>query len=280
MGQEEFREKGWGSAAEADQAVFFWEGKKSKGLNITPQNNLSIVSPETFRKIILEVPKKHELVKRELELVEIDKIFTVIFRDVIQRHGVGNSALVKEVWRQISSNFSRPLSVNKLYNSVKSMGHSVSKDMLYSLVDWIEDTMYVFYVQIHSRSARARTSNPRKPYLIDHSLCLGAIEDSDRGWVLENIVAVELFRRGFSFSYYKKERKCDFIAEDRVREKRIAVQVSLDLGDSRELEGLVEAMDSVKADQGIIVTKAIEMELSAGNRKIKVVPCWKFLLWE
>ncbi|MCK7467885.1 MAG: DUF4143 domain-containing protein [Desulfosudis oleivorans] len=83
--------------------------------------------------------------------------------------------------------------------------------------------------------------NPKKIYLLDTGFSLLSTNFSEnRGKLLENAVAVEMFRRRAECFYYKGRRECDFIIKEGTKPKA-AIQVCWELtpkNETRELRGL------------------------------------------
>ncbi|MCK4309222.1 MAG: ATP-binding protein [Candidatus Atribacteria bacterium] len=55
--------------------------------------------------------------------------------------------------------------------------------------------------------------NPAKIYLVDTGICK-KVTSADRGRMLENIVFLELRRKGVEVYYFAERRECDFIVKD------------------------------------------------------------------
>ena len=91
-----------------------------------------------------------------------------------------------------------------------------------------------------SYSPRQRIMNPKKIYLLDTGFSLLSTDFSEnRGKLLENAVAVEMFRRRAECFYYKGRRECDFIVKEGTKPKA-AIQVCWELtpkNEQREFRG-------------------------------------------
>ena len=48
--------------------------------------------------------------------------------------------------------------------------------------------------------------------------------------------------------------------------------------EKREIEGLLEAMESFKLKKGMIITESLEAERKIKGKRIKIIPAWKWLL--
>lgn len=202
----------------------------------------------------------------------------VIFRDVLERHSLSSPDVVKGMFRYLANNFARPFSVNKYYSLLKSQNRKVSKDTMYALEGYLEDTMYYYFVPVYSASRKSQMVNPRKSYLIDNGLavCLSSSATVNIGWLYENLAFLGLRRKGFQLFYHKGTYECDFIAVDEKR--KLPVQVSLEPENEREVSGLLEAMDSVNAREGLFLTSEMEKTLERDGKRIRFVPLWKWLL--
>ncbi len=225
-------------------------------------------------------PETHNLEEIKRCTILQDYFEAVMFRDVIERYNISRPDITKDVFKLLIKNFSRTLSINQIFHTLKSMGKSVSKDYIYKLISHIEETMYFFFIPIFSSSPRIQMVNPKKIYVIDHGLitCLTSAPIKDKGWLYENIVAIELIRRGYELSYYKGKHECDFVAHDKLNHTYLPIQVTLDPARERELNGLVEAMKNLKVERGVIITEDQEKTIEMEGRVIEAIPLWKWLL--
>ncbi len=103
----------------------------------------------------------------------------------------------------------------------------------------------------------------------------------DNGRLLENLVFIELKRRGKEVYYHKGKKECDFLIREGLNIIS-AIQVTGNMGDidtrNREVFGLLDALDMYNLKEGLILTEdeeAIEMHL---EKKIIIMPIWKWLL--
>jgi predicted AAA+ superfamily ATPase len=210
-------------------------------------------------------------------------IDSVLLRDVIERYKVSNVIVLKHMVRHIMSSPSGKFSVNKFYNTLKSLSVKCTKNSLYEYLDHLRDAFLFYIVPIHSRSEKARLINPAKIYAIDTGL-LNAMtfrNSLDLGQFLENMVFMHLRRNGYDVEYVKTKDgyEADFFARHKNSGDKGLIQVCWDMTDKktfdRELRGLKSAMDELSIDSGTIVTWDDE---SALEDDVDVVPVWKWLL--
>jgi predicted AAA+ superfamily ATPase len=123
--------------------------------------------------------------------------------------------------------------------------------------------------------------NPKKIYLIDTGFSVLATDFSEnRGKLLENAVAVELFRRRRECFYFKGRQECDIVVRGGTKPEA-AVQVCWELttrNEGRELQGLSEAVRELDIREWYILTADEEGERTHDGTKIPVLPVWKWAL--
>ena len=208
-----------------------------------------------------------------------------VFRDVVERHGVGHVHALQQVVRQLLATPAQPLSVNKLFQSLKSQGFRLAKDAVYADLRHLEDAFLIGTIEVDSPSARVRMTNPKKCYLIDHGLAhaFSLKAAASRGHLLENMVYLELRRRGFDLSYVltPSGKEVDFIARKARREPEM-FQACADMADpatrQREIGALEEAFREGRATRGTIVTLREEETIRIGRRSVRLVPAWRWML--
>ncbi len=210
-------------------------------------------------------------------------IDSVILKDIIERHRVGNVLALKHLVHHIMHAPGGQFSVNKFYNTLKSMGIKCTKNSLYEYLDHLIDAYLFYRVPIHSRSEKSRRLNPAKIYVIDTGL-LNAMtfrNAANHGILLENLVFMQLRRQGHIIEYVhpKSGGETDFFVRHPSSGKASLIQVCWDMSDQqtfqRELRGLQNAMEEFSIETGTIVTWDDEGML-AGH--INIVPVWKWLL--
>ncbi|MEK6882438.1 MAG: DUF4143 domain-containing protein [Nanoarchaeota archaeon] len=102
----------------------------------------------------------------------------------------------------------------------------------------------------------------------------------NKGRILENIVFVELKRRGKEIFYFSEKNECDFIIKEDTKAKE-AIQVCYNLNDEnwkREIDGILEAMETFNFKTGLILTQEQEDEKIINGKKIIIKPVFRWLL--
>lgn len=204
----------------------------------------------------------------------------IIYKDVIVRNKISNERQLKEMMYYLASNAAHRFT----YNSVAKAVGMKSPDTIKSYIGFLEDTYLIRQLAKFDYSVGAQMRSPKKIYFIDNAFIhkIGFNATDNLGSSLENIVCVELMRRGKEFYYYADTQECDFIVRER-GSIAVAMQVTVSMREpktrERELKGLVAAMESYRLSSGTVITMEEEEDIIAGNdQHIAVRPVWKWLL--
>ena len=177
--------------------------------------------------------------------------------------------------KYIIRNHSQEFSIYKFNNFAKSNEYKSSTSVVQKYSKILEEVFFAFFVDAKYKSIKKQTAKSRKEYVIDQAFWNYYNIEQDKGRTLENLIFIELKRRGKKIFYYGDGFECDFITEDEI----IQVTYSLDeSSEKRELRGLTEGLKRTKGKRGIILTYDQEDEIRINRRKITVMPVWKWLL--
>ncbi|MFT4244386.1 MAG: ATP-binding protein [Candidatus Woesearchaeota archaeon] len=202
-----------------------------------------------------------------------------LFKDIVSRYNV-NSIKLKELSLYLSSNSSKYISYRNLAKVLELNYNSIVDYISYYLEVYLFDMLYKYDI-----SVKKQISNDRKVYSLDTGISnsVSFKFSEDRGRILENIVFIELKRRGLEVYYHKEKKECDFIIKGGLNIDQ-AIQVTTSLEDidtrKRELAGLVDACRTYNLKRGLILTQDEEYELEEEGVSIQVLPLWKWLLLE
>ena len=227
-----------------------------------------------------------ETVNCELELQRkiLQSYFDVmIFRDIVERHNIKNSLVLKHFIKQMMNTVSSEFSINKIYNDLKSNGFQTSKDKLYSYLEFCRDCFLLYVVFQNEQSYRKQQKKNKKSYVIDNGL-LSTINytfSKDKGKQLENLVYLHLIRLYEQVYFFRNGFECDFLIKENENITKI-FQVCYDLSENvarnRELKALVKISKLYPDAELIILTQDEEIEVIIKDKKIKILPTWKWCL--
>ena len=220
---------------------------------------------------------------RNLKIKVLQEYFEVmLYRDIIERYQIKNPLVLKYFIKRVVENVGKPLSINNIYNELKSQGYKIGKDSLYSYLEILETIFFSIVIKKYTKSVLKSELSQKKVYLIDNGF-LNALSFSfkeKKGILLENLLTKEFKTSNKKVFYFKGKKECDFvIVED---ENILPVQVSFSLADKktkkREVEGLIDALKYFSLNEGIIITFDEKDELEVENYKIKIIPAFEYLI--
>ena len=201
----------------------------------------------------------------------------VLYRDIMVRYGIKESLPLKKLATYLASNYARLTSANNLRDVI---GVKSSQTVI-DYFSYLSDAYLFHFVSKFSYSYRSQQLNPKKVYCIDTGLqsVLTASFSQDAGRRLENMVYLELLRRGGEIHYYtERGSECDFVVSHK-NKVDTAIQVCLEMDDEnrdREVKGLLSAMSAFDLAQGVILTENQNDTLIADGRQIDIVPVWQW----
>ena len=203
----------------------------------------------------------------------------IIFRDIIVRHGIREVKAFQEISGYLMSNISNRIS----YNRIKDVFYLGSTNTVKNFAEYLENSFLIFFVNQFSYSKGIQAASPKKVYCIDTGLRnIASFRFSeDTGRLVENMVFLELKRRGKEIYYWSGKGEVDFVIKEGLHVNEL-IQVCWNIydGDKKnsELKGLIEAMDEFNLKTGLMITEDSDLEENIDEKKIKYMPLWKWLL--
>ncbi|NME35839.1 MULTISPECIES: ATP-binding protein [Fusobacterium] len=174
---------------------------------------------------------------------------SIILKDVITRMKVGNPLLLESVVKFLFGNIGSFLSSNKIANTLTSLGRKIDYKTIEKYIKGLTDSLILYEVKRYDIRGKQLLANLSKYYVVDIGLrqLLLTNKSSDMGHILENIVYLELIRRGYEvYVGQLKDKEVDFVAIN--HEEINYYQVSLTVLDentlARELRPLQEIADN------------------------------------
>ena len=200
----------------------------------------------------------------------------MIYRDLAKRYEVKNLPALKFFLKRIISSATKQISVNNIYNELKSSGFKTGMNLLY---DYLEAAVNISLAQI-LRKYSSSLVDQRKVYVIDTGL-LNALDfkfSDDTGKALEQAVFLELKRREKEIYFFKDKSECDFIVKQGF-DITEAIQVSATLSYAkkrrRELRGLTECCNKFGLRRGLIIMLNGSEEFEHHGIAVTAMPLWR-----
>ena len=157
---------------------------------------------------------------------------SVLLKDVIQRYKIRDTALLESIAIYLMDNIGNTFSAKTISDFLKSQGRKLSTETVYNYLKALQDAFLVHKVPRFDIKGKRLLETQEKYYLSDLGLRHAIIgyRDNDISGVLENVVYLELLRRGYSVKIGKQgAAEVDFVADK--GDDRLYVQVCYVLTD-------------------------------------------------
>lgn len=173
---------------------------------------------------------------------------TILIKDVAKREEITDIALLENIIKTVASSIGSPVSVKKISDTINSSGRKISVNTVERYMRALTDS-YIFYkADRYDIKGKQYLKTLSKYYMVDTGIrnLLLAESASDLGHLLENVVYLELLRRGYRVNVGKlAEKEVDFVAD--THDGLIYYQVSASVLEEstlkRELEPLKKIPD-------------------------------------
>jgi predicted AAA+ superfamily ATPase len=162
---------------------------------------------------------------------------TVLLQDVAAHLRVGNTRVLRRVADFVFANTGSPISAKRIADTLTSAGASVARHTVESYLGGLVDAFLVYLARPGDVKGTRLLSSPPKYYAVDTGLRAALLGrgGGDEGHVLENIVYLELVRRGWAVMLGRIGRlEVDFVAQK--ADQRVYTQVALTARDPATLE--------------------------------------------
>ena len=206
----------------------------------------------------------------------LEGIFTtIVYKDIITRNNITDRMILESVLKFIFDSIGSPISTKKISDTLTSKGMITSNHTVENYITAFIDSFLIYKAERFDVKGKNLLARDYKYYVADSGLrsyLLGKKADSDMGHILENIVYLELLRRGYKVYVGKVgELEVDFVAENRNGLKYY--QVALSVRDEKVLERELRSLQKT-GDHYPKYLITLDMDLEAdydGITKINVI---------
>lgn len=176
-----------------------------------------------------------------------DVFDTLIARDIRKKYRIRNTQLMDRIVDFLMDNVSNLCSARNITNALGSMYEKIHHTTVGAYIEYLCNAFAFYKVRRYDIRGKKYLESNDKYYLSDHTFRYAKLgtKNMDYGRILENIVAIELLRRGYEIYagiLYKKE--IDFVAIK--RSEKLYIQVSDNIGDNRTFEREVSPLLQIK----------------------------------
>ena len=202
----------------------------------------------------------------------------IIYRDIAPRFTVKKPLELENLFFYLMSNISSLYTYNKLSKLVE-----ISDKTIKDYLSYFTDAYLLFTIDLFNFSVKRQIKSPKKVYAIDTGMARASSFSfsEDTGHYLENLVFIELKRKGREIYYYKTANnlEVDFACKEGNRLTgliQVSKEMQTDKVRKREIRALIKAMDETGLSQATIVTYEDEEIIRAEGKTVNVIPAYKY----
>jgi len=175
----------------------------------------------------------------EKQLQYLEGIYSsVVLKDIVKRLAVTDVATLELIIRYLYAEIGNFQNINKISNTLTSYGNKISDKTVARYIDGIENSLLVYRAERYNVKGKKVFANNAKYYAVDNGLrrLIAGDRSEDYGHILENIVYLELLRRGYQvYVGVVDNLEVDFLAK-KSNGEQLYVQVSY----NTEKEGILK----------------------------------------
>jgi len=218
-----------------------------------------------------------QVVQQSDESVKTDQLRayydSIVYRDIVRVNEVRNQRAMSNLLFSLLTNIASPYSYRQLVQVLGIEAVTVGEYIHYA-----EIAKVLFEVRFFSYSLKTQARNNKKIYCMDNGLRNAVLFtfSADEGKCVENLVYLELRRRGHEPYYWKKKGEVDFVLKNPDNTLSAVNVTYTDAIPGREMDALREfaaEFGSRVRDLVLITKDTTQME-----GEIRCAPLWKWLL--
>jgi predicted AAA+ superfamily ATPase len=176
---------------------------------------------------------------------------TIIEKDITKRYQINDKRAFGNITKFVASNIGNPLSPGNIAKTLKHDGQSTHNTTVEKYLDYLVASFVFYKVNRFDLKGKKQLATQEKYYLVDAGLLnilVGKERTTDRGHILENVVYLELLRRGNKiWTGTTRNNEVDFVCKTRsgdIEYFQVAWQISDESTREREFGALEKIKDN------------------------------------
>lgn len=211
----------------------------------------------------------------------LESIYNTIFKnDIVDRHTIKDVSMFEDVMKFVFDNIGKQLSIKKISDTMTSGGRKISQPTVESYLGYMEEAFLFYKADRYDVKGKEYLKFNSKYYVADVGLrnYILNYRGIDRGNVLENIIYLELLRRGYKVNAGKvDEVEIDFVATK--DGETVYIQVAESVKEEKTLERELRPLKAVK-DFHTRLLLTLDYDINKSYDGIKHINALDFLLEE
>ena len=162
---------------------------------------------------VLEMQDQPKYIKDYLSSL----VDTIVLKDIVERNKITDVMMLKSVIKFVFDNIGNQLSNKKIADTMTSMGRKVDSRTIEKYLEALMNSYVIYEAKRYNIKGKEYLKTLEKYYVVDIGLRYALLGNSslDVGHILENVVYLELLRRGYDVSIGKIDNlEVDFVANN------------------------------------------------------------------
>lgn len=172
---------------------------------------------------------------------------TIVVKDIVTRKKITDTMMLKSILRFVFDNIGSPLSSKKIADTMTSFGRKIDTKTVEKYLEALSESYIIYQAKRYNIKGKQYLKTLEKYYVVDIGLrfmLLGS-RKVDAGHILENVVYLELLRRGYDVYVGKvDEFEVDFVAQN--SKGTTYFQVALTVRDEKTLDRELRPLQSIR----------------------------------
>lgn len=192
---------------------------------------------------------------------------TILLKDIITRHNIRNSDMLNRILGYAIMNIGKNFSAGSIVKYMKHEGRKITKDTILDYLLYSKNACFIYQSQREDIKGKKVLKHNEKYFLVDHGFYqakFGEIENM--GSILENIVYIELLRRGYDVRIgIINEKEIDFVCTK--GKEKIYIQVTYKLENDKTIEREFSALAKINDNFDKYVLSMDKLDFSGSGLK-------------
>ena len=172
---------------------------------------------------------------------------TIVVKDIVTRKKISDTMMLRSILHFVFDNIGNPLSSKKIADTLTSEGRKIDTKTVEKYLEALTESYIIYQAKRYNIKGKQHLKTLEKYYVVDIGIRLMLLgsKGADAGRILENVVYLELLRRGYEVYVGKvDEYEVDFVAQN--NKGTTYFQVALTARDERTLERELRVLQSIK----------------------------------
>jgi len=204
---------------------------------------------------------------------------TIILKDVIGRRKIADPMMLESVFRFVADNIDSQLSTKKISDTMTSEGRKINVRTVESYLNAFVESYIIYQAKRYDVKGRQYLKTLEKYYIVDVGLrnaMLGNTGSEDVGHILENVIYLELIRRGYDVYIGKVDNlEVDFVAKKGI--DILYIQVAATVREASTLERELRVLKKIK-DNNPKYILTLDIDPVANYEGIKKINALDYLM--